>query len=57
MEQNTKNINPSTSTISEKLRDTAQLKKIVKQAVVEAVEKAQRLGHLPLDKTTSKKTS
>lgn len=46
MEQNSNNLASSPDTITEKLRDTAALKKVVKQAVVEAVEKAQKLGYL-----------
>ncbi|MBC3931305.1 hypothetical protein [Undibacterium curvum] len=33
--------------IAAKLRDSAMMNKLVKQAVCEAVEKAQRLGFLP----------
>ena len=46
MEQNTENVSPTHDTISEKLRDTAALNKVVKQAIVEAVEKARKLGYL-----------
>ncbi|MDO8178405.1 MAG: hypothetical protein Q7T62_09195 [Undibacterium sp.] len=46
MEQNSNNLTSSPGTISEKLRDTAELNKVVKQAVVEAVEKARKLGFL-----------
>ena len=48
MEQNSNNLTSSTDTISEKLRDTAELNKVVKQAVVEAVEKARKLGFLKM---------
>jgi hypothetical protein len=44
MEQNSNNLTSPPDTITEKLRDTATLKKVVKQAVVEAVEKARKLG-------------
>jgi hypothetical protein len=46
MEQNSINLNPAHDPIAEKMRDTAALEKVVKQAVAEAVEKAQRLGFL-----------
>lgn len=46
MEQNTENVSSTHDTISEKLRDTTALNKVVKQAVVEAVEKARKLGFL-----------
>ncbi len=46
MEQDSNNLAPSPDSITEKLRDTAELKKVVKQAVVEAVEKARKLGFL-----------
>lgn len=46
MEQDSNNLNSSPDTITEKLRDTAELQKVVKQAVVEAVEKARKLGFL-----------
>ena len=54
MEQNSNNLTPSRDSITEKLRDTAELNKVVKQAVVEAVEKAQRLGFLPPSSTSKK---
>ncbi|MFZ6798383.1 hypothetical protein [Undibacterium sp. Di24W] len=44
MEQNPNNLASTPDTITKKLRDTAMLKKVVKQAVVEAVEKARKLG-------------
>lgn len=44
MEQNPNNLASTPDTITEKLRDTATLKKVVKQAVVEAVENARKLG-------------
>ncbi|MBI3712699.1 MAG: hypothetical protein HY253_07025 [Burkholderiales bacterium] len=46
MEQDSNNLSSSPDSITEKLRDTAELKKVVKQAVVEAVEKARKLGFL-----------
>lgn len=46
MEHNSNQLPPSRDTIAEKLRDTAELNKVVKQAVVEAVEKARKLGFL-----------
>lgn len=46
MERDSNNLASSPDTITEKLRDTAALKKVVKQAVVEAVEKACKLGFL-----------
>lgn len=46
MEQDSNNLASSPDSITEKLRDTAELKKVVKQAVVEAVEKARKLGFL-----------
>ena len=46
MEQNSNNLASSRDTITEKLRDTVELNKVVKQAVVEAVEKARKLGFL-----------
>jgi hypothetical protein len=46
MEQNSNNLNRSSDTIAEKLRDTVELNKVVKQAVVEAVERARKLGFL-----------
>ncbi|NMM36782.1 MAG: hypothetical protein HHJ09_04600 [Glaciimonas sp.] len=42
------NQNQQSDPIVEKLRDTATLEKFVKQAVFEAVDKAQRLGFLPI---------
>ena len=33
--------------IAEKLRDTAALEKVMQQAVIEAVDKARKLGFLP----------
>ena len=47
MEQNPNNINSPLDPIEEKLKDTAALEKVMKQAVFEAVDKAQRLGFLP----------
>ena len=47
MEQNTNDVSAERDTISEKLRDTDALNKVVKQAVVEAVDKARKLGFLP----------
>ena len=47
MEQNTDNVVPASDSISEKLRNTAELNKVVKQAVMEAVDKARKLGFLP----------
>ncbi|NMM27956.1 MAG: hypothetical protein HHJ12_11895 [Glaciimonas sp.] len=41
-------INQQPNPIAEKLRDTATLEKFVKQAVFEAVDRAQRLGFLPI---------
>lgn len=46
VEQNSNNLASSPDNITEKLRDTATLRKVVKQAVVDAVEKAQKLGNL-----------
>ena len=46
MEQNSNNLASSRDTITEKLRDTVELNKVVKQAIVEAVEKARKLGFL-----------
>ncbi len=46
MEENTNDLNQQFDPIAEKMRDTATLEKFVKQAVFEAVDKAQRLGFL-----------
>ena len=46
MEQNTDHLIPEPDTISEKLRDTEALNRVVKQAVTEAVDKARKLGFL-----------
>lgn len=46
MEQDSNKLASSPDSITEKLRDTAELKKVVTQAVVEAVEKARKLGFL-----------
>ena len=46
MEQNTKDLSIERDLISEKLRDTIELNKVVTQAVVEAVDKARKLGFL-----------
>lgn len=48
MEQDSIDLNQQPDLIAEKLRDTATLEKYVKQAVFEAVDKAQRLGFLPI---------
>lgn len=48
MEQDSNDLNQQPDLIAEKLRDTATLEKYVKQAVFEAVDKAQRLGFLPI---------
>ncbi len=47
MEQNSNDLNKQFDPIAEKMRDKATLEKYVKQAVFEAVDKAQRLGFLP----------
>lgn len=54
MEENSDNLKPERDLIAEKMRDSAALKKVVKQAVTEAVDKAQRLGFLPA--TSTRKT-
>lgn len=46
VEQNSNHLTPSRDTIAEKLRDTAAMEKIMQQAVLEAVEKARKLGFL-----------
>ena len=38
---------PMNDPIAEKLRDTAALEKVMQQAVIEAVDKARKLGFLP----------
>lgn len=48
MEQDSIDLKQQPDPIAEKLRDTATLEKFVKQAVFEAVDKAQRLGFLPM---------
>lgn len=48
MEQDSIDLNQQPDPIAEKLRDTATLEKFMKQAVFEAVDKAQRLGFLPI---------
>ena len=48
MEQISGNVNQPLDAIDEKLNDDVMLEKIVKQAVAEAVDKAQRLGFLPV---------
>ena len=48
MEQDSNDLNQQHDPIAEKMRDTVTLEKIVKQAVAEAVDKAQRLGFLPV---------
>lgn len=48
MEQDSIDLNQQHDPIAEKMRDTATLEKYVKQAVFEAVDKAQRLGFLPI---------
>ena len=48
MEQDSIDLNQQTDPIAEKMKDTATLEKYVKQAVFEAVDKAQRLGFLPI---------
>lgn len=47
MEQDSIDLKQQRDPIDEKLQDTAALEKIFKQAVFEAVDKAQRLGFLP----------
>lgn len=47
MEQDSIDLNQQPDPIAEKMRDTATLEKIFKQAVFEAVDKARRLGFLP----------
>ncbi|GAC1380055.1 MAG: hypothetical protein NVSMB40_19640 [Aquirhabdus sp.] len=47
MEKDSSNLNAQRDLIAEKFRDTEALTKVVKQAVSEAVDKAQRLGFLP----------
>lgn len=47
MEQDSIDLNQQPDPIAEKMRDTAALEKIFKQAVFEAVDKARRLGFLP----------
>jgi hypothetical protein len=47
MKNDPSSLPPQRDPIAEKMRDTATLQKIVKQAVSEAVDKAQRLGFLP----------
>ena len=53
MEQNTGDLTKAHDPIAEKLLDTEALNKVVQQAVKEAVDKAQRLGFLPMP-TSSK---
>ena len=48
MEQDSVDLKQQPDPIAEKLRDTATLEKFMKQAVFEAVDKAQRLGFLPM---------
>lgn len=48
MEQDSIDLNQQPDPIAEKMQDTATLEKYVKQAVLEAVDKAQRLGFLPI---------
>ena len=48
MEQNTSDLTKGHDPIAEKLLDREALNKVVQQAVKEAVDKAQRLGFLPL---------
>lgn len=47
MEQDSVDLKQQPDPIAEKMQDTATLEKYVKQAVFEAVDKAQRLGFLP----------
>lgn len=48
MEQDVINLKQQRDLIDEKLQDTAALERIFKQAVFEAVDKAQKLGFLPI---------
>ncbi|MEO6353624.1 MAG: hypothetical protein ABI575_06885 [Oxalobacteraceae bacterium] len=48
MEQDAIDLKQQPDPIDEKLQDTAALEKIFKQAVFEAVDKAQKLGFLPI---------
>ena len=48
MEQDSIKLDQQPDPIDQKLADTAAMERIFKQAVAEAVDKAQRLGFLPL---------
>lgn len=47
MEQDSNNLEQQDDPIADKMRDTTTLEKFARQAVAEAVDRAQRLGYLP----------